>query len=251
MNSFWISEFKKTDEEWIKNLDDELCDEAMGFSIHLEKVTIIPYGSYTRHFGESYEDVTIRSAIVTLKTSDALLRALQTTKDNYDYSIPLEESEHQIDVLGFQFKGWLKKKKFDYEELEKEDPFANDMSKYCVCLGDTVDKTFDIKYSDDFKKAFYKGMEITSFLNWSNVSKHNKYSRFESEGSILEVNIDFLLTFLKTKNVAMIVECQIGRHFKEPDYKHSKSISNKIVKLYLIYPDGEVKTIRGRNYQIG
>jgi hypothetical protein len=248
---FWLSEFKKTDEEWVKNIDDEILDEAVGFSAQSEPNTIIPFGNHTRYFGEHYERIAIKSTIVTLKTSEALLRALQTTKDNYDYTIPLEEGEHQIDTPDFSMKGWLKVRKSEYEGLDIEDPFADRANRFCICLGDSLNDCLGIDYSDDFKTAFYKGVTVSSFKSWSNMSKYKRYDNLDSEGGILEVNIDFLLAFLKEKNVGMIVQCQVERQLEERDYKREDSKRNKIVKLYLICPDGEVKTLRGRHYKIG
>jgi hypothetical protein len=148
-------------------------------------------------------------------------------------------------------KGWLKEIKTGNEGLNKNDPFVNDVRRHCIYLGKVVNQFFDIDYSHDFKSAFYEGEQVSNFQNWRNISTGNKYSRFESEGSILEVNIDFLLAFLKKSNMAMIVECEVVRQLKDYDYERLKETSNKIVKLYLICPDGEVKTLRGRHYKIG
>jgi hypothetical protein len=249
---FWVSEFNNTDKKWLKNLKDDQCDKALGLLLAAPK-TIVPHGHYTRHFGKNYESVSICSAIVSLKTSESLLRALQTTDNSQDYSIPLEDegADYEIDAPNFSMKGWLKEIKIGNEGLNKNDPFVNDVRRYCIHLGDAVNQIFDIDYNDDFKSAFYKGEQVSDFQNWSNVSTGNKYSRFESEGSILEVNIDFLLVFLKKSNVAMIVECEVVRQLKDYDYERPKETSNKIVKLYLICPDGEVKTLRGRHFKIG
>ena len=49
--------------------------------------------------------MSIYSALVTPEKSEALLRALSTTKDLHDYAIPSAGSDMEIDTSGFELEG--------------------------------------------------------------------------------------------------------------------------------------------------
>lgn len=248
---FWTCNFSKFDEKWKNEIDETLYDKVIGLTLEDKIKNIAVYGGYTRYFGENYEGVTIRSAIVTTKSSQSLLRALQTAKDNHDYRIPLEDDDLEINKSNFTMIGWLKDISSEYEGLDKHDPFANEVGRNYIVLGKEVTKLFDITYNNYFKTTSFDGKIIASYQNWSNLTERKNYSKFESEGRLFKVDVEFLLKFLKKRDMSLILECSISRTLKEPDYDFSKRERKNNAKLYLIQPNGEVKTIRGRNYKIG
>ena len=163
----------------------------------------------------------------------------------------MEEDELQINEVDFQLLGWLKEVRSEYEGLDKNDPFANGVSKNYIVFGTEVEKFFDISYSKYFKVAFHNEKPVSFYQNWSNLTDYKNHSKFESEGCLLEIDVSFLLDFLQKRDVCLIVECAIRRHFKERDYNFKELDKKNDAKLYLIKSNGEVKTIRGRNYKIG
>jgi hypothetical protein len=247
---FWLSEFDKFDEKWRDVVGDKQYDDVLGFSSNSKINTIVPYGGYTRYFGENYEAVSINSAIVTPKTSEALLRALQTAKDNYDYRIPLEGDDLQIHEENFQLVGWLRQISSEYEGLDKNDPFANEIGKSYILFGNEVENVFEINYSKDYKLAYFDQEKVFEFQNWSDKTKHS-YSTHGSSGSILKIDSRFLISFLQKRKMHLLVECTISRYLKDRNYSYEKPERKNNAKLYLIKSNGEVKTIRGRNYKIG
>lgn len=244
---FWIPEYDKFDKNWKNNIDEKIYDDIIKLYSDNEINTIIPYGEYSRYFGKNSETITINSAIVSLKTAESLLRILQTSKSYYDYNIPLVNSDSEIKENDFKLLGWLERITSGKDTIEKNDPFAIELCKSYVLFGKKVKKHFDIKYSQNLKKAYLNEKKISTYQIWSNVTDKRSYDHFESEGYILNVDTKFILEFLKKENVCLIVECNINRRLE--DYTRDDKKNN--TKIYLIKPNGEIKTIRGRNYKIG
>jgi len=246
---FWISDVEKYNEKWRDGVKEDEYDEILGLKNDINLTTIVPYGGYTIYIGENYESASVNSAIVSPQSSEALLRALQTAKDSYDYRIPLEEDNLQINEDCFQLLGWLKEKRSDHSGLDKHDPFLYELNKNFILFGKEVEQHFEINYSKDFKKGFHQGVQVLSCQNWSNETNDNRYYKIKSSGFLLKVDIDFLLKFLKKNKMDLLIECTIRRFIKD-DYS-KEHIRKNNARLYLIKSNGEVKTIRGRNYTIG
>lgn len=248
---FWISEIEKFDENWRDNIEIQYYDDVL--ELHSEHTNnhLFAYGHYTRYFGENYESVSISSALVSIKTSESLLRSLQTAKDNYDYGIPLEDDEFQIKEGAFQLIGWLKEIRTEYEGLEKNDPFAYNGCTSYIRFGKEVEKLFAINYSENYKVAFLDGNPISTFQKWSNTSEDERYRKFESSGHLLEVNMAFLLKFLKNRRMTMIIECEITRHLRDSyiNYRDAERRNNS--QLYLLNSNGEIKSLGRRSFKIG
>ena len=152
---YWKSGIDKFDKEWRDNISDEFFDEKIGLISKEENKWLIVCGGTTKHIGVNEESMSVRSCLVSNKGADALLRALQTTKDSYDYAIPYEEVNYDdeysyddktIDENGFSLKGWLLDVRSEYEGLDKHDPIFNGTSKGFIKFGKTVHSHFDIEY---------------------------------------------------------------------------------------------------------
>ncbi|MCY1719232.1 NACHT domain-containing protein [Prolixibacteraceae bacterium Z1-6] len=247
---FWVKEFDNFDEDWKNNIDDNYYDKIVGYKAESEPIVIPVYGGYTRYFGENNESISIRSAIVTPQTSESLLRALQTAKDNLDFTIPLEDDELKTEEDKFKLIGWLKENHSEHDGLDQKDPFSRGESKSFIVLGNEVEKLHQIEYSMDYKHAFYKNENVFEYQNWSDENDRKHYDSFESSGAMAKIKVNFLLEFLKKRSMDLILGCTISRRLKERDYDSGLKRKNE-TKLFLIKTNGEVKTIRGINYKIG
>ncbi len=248
---FWLAEHSTFDENWRDNVEESNYDEVLGFTSDSILAYVPVHAEYTRYFGENYESISVRSAIVTPRTSESLLRALQTAKDNYDYRIPLENDDLQIEEDKFNLVGWLTQISSEHEGLDKNDPFTKGESRSYILLGKAVEKFFNIKYTKDFKCAYNKKEIVFEYQNWSDENDRKFYDSFESSGALTKVKCNFLLEFLRESGMNLILECTISRMLKERNYDFDRANRKNKAKLYLIKSNGEVKTIRGRNYKIG
>jgi hypothetical protein len=81
------------------------------------------WGRWTAISGRRQESVHICSALVSSDRSNALLNALQTTSNSRDYRIPDFDDDLQIDIDGFELKGWIEEQSRD-SRLDEYDPWA-------------------------------------------------------------------------------------------------------------------------------
>lgn len=263
-SQYWKSKIDKFDKDWRDNLADEYFDEKIGFINDDENKRLIVCGGTTKHIGVNEETMNIWSCLVSNKGADALLRALQTTKDSNDYAIPYEEVDYDeysyddktIDENGFSLKGWLLDVTSKYEGLDKHDPLFNGSSKGFIQFGKTVHSCFDIEYDVLYKKGYIENELICEYKNWNEISddeyENRKYnSNVLTSGSIFQVSSDFLIRFLKAEQKCLIIKCVIERQLEERIYRRNYDDNSNNVKLFLIKPDGTVKALRGRDYKIG
>lgn len=260
---YWKNDINKFDKEWRSSIPEEYFDEIIGFSNDDEKRLLTVYGGISRNVGVNEETVTILSCLVSNKGADALLRALQTTKDSYDYSIPFDDEgddddydKEAINQNGFSLKGWLIDVRSEFEALDSDDPFFNGTSKGYARFGNTVHEHFNIEYDNLFKHSYNENSLISIYENWNEISdeeyRRRKYNTdLETSGSILSVNSGFILNVLQAQQKSLIIRCVIERQLEEREYRKRYDDNRNHVKLYLIKPDGTVKTLRGRNYKIG
>ncbi|WP_420573638.1 ATP-binding protein [Kordia sp.] len=251
---YWVNEFDKFDEKWRDNIEEEKYDLEVGFGHYFNKNYLIVFRGGSRYFGENYESVSIRSALVSDKGSEALLRAFQTAKDHYDYAIPFESDEHRFEIkdFGFEYLGWLNNPTYEHEGLDLDDPFYRDVGKDYIVFGKCVLDLFDIDYDNFFKKAFFNSELISEYKHWNETTEYKYRDDVQSDGVELRVNISFILEFLKRINKCMIIECRIERQLEKRVYRMDRKeleIPNNI-KIYLIKQDGTVRTLRGRDYKI-
>lgn len=264
-SQYWENEIDKFDKEWRDNIADEYFDEKIGFISDEENKWLIVCGGTTKHIGVNEESMNVQSCLVSNKGGDALLRALQTTKDSYDYAIPYKEVNYDdeysydkktIDENGFSLKGWLLDVTSEYEGLDIHDPLFKGTSKGYLKFGKTTHSYFDIEYDTLYKKGYIEDELISKYKNWNEITdeeyqyrKHNK--NVLSSGSILQVSSDFLIRFLKAEQKSLIIKCVIERQLKDRKYRERYDDNRNNVKLFLIKPDGTVKTLRGRDYKVG
>jgi len=245
--------------KWRDNITDISLDKEIGLVDKKKEGTLKIYGGITRYIGMNYESVSIRSAIVSLRGADALQRALQTTIEYRDFLIPFEDDD-EIDCDGFVLKGWLTESKAGYEGLDKDDPLAVHTGQTMITPGalfKTMNKTTNRNHGKD---TYWNDKLVASYRNWNEITdseNRRSYddSLMESSGDILVINIESLLLFLKTINMCLIVECVMTRELQEKRSRYRKANNDddterEKIKIYLIQPDGKVKTLSGKSYKL-
>lgn len=204
-----------------------------------EGVTV--FAGWSNDFDNAQETLTLRSAMVSAKTAPALLRALYTVNNHYDYAVPTEGSEHEYDVPGFTFVGFVKLiSSENYRAFEKHDDFANDLPSQFVQLGDAFTAWSGAVVSADFRLTKTTDSTIAHFENWSNVHK-SRHEQVGSAGMRFLVNKNVLCQYLAAHDFCLLIECHIKRESKPRgdsswDYPHPKPT------LFLLYADGTIST---------
>ncbi|KIO54436.1 ATP-binding protein [Flavobacterium hibernum] len=267
-DSYWKNEFNTFDKQWCNSIHEEYFDKTVGLLDNKNNFLKV-FGGISKHIGTNEETITIRSCLVSNKGADALLRALQTSKDSYDYTLPFQEEEEEeeevddeqleedsINENGFVLQGWLREITSPYEGLDSHDPFFCNTLKGYISFGKSINSQFDLIYDDLFKTGHHKNRLISMYKNWNDISDVDSHYRkyndaVESSGTILEADGEFILKILKTVKKSLIVQCVVERQLEEREYTYRLDDNRAHVKLYLIKEDGTVKTLRGTDYKIG
>lgn len=259
-STYWKNLINKFDKEWRDTIDEEYFDESIGFINDVGERFLNMYGGINRNIGANEEIISVSSCMVSNKGADALLRALQSTKDSYDYSIPFDEDNEDdralIDENGFSLTGWVMDIRSEFDGLDTDDTYFNGTCKGYIKFGKTVHAHFNVEYDNLYKQGYLENRLISQFENWNEVSdeeyRYKKYNtNIETSGSVFKVDREFILSVLKAEQKCLIVKCVIDRQLEERKYRERYDDNRNRVKLYLIKPDGTVKTLRGRNYKIG
>jgi hypothetical protein len=248
---FWINSQGQIDRGWKDGVSEERYDKEIGLLGNSSIVELNLNGYYTNYYGKNYENVSISSALVSPTTSAALLRALQTSEDHHDYKIPLEEDSLIINHGDFQLLGWLKQEYNDAKGLESNNLLAGNIRAGYTRFGQEVHQLFDIEYDPTFHTAYYQKKCIATYQNWDNMTDYRGYDEVQSTGYLFTVDVEFLLKFLAQRNMYLIVECVVERYLDSDQYGYDDYKRENKAKLYLIKANGEVTTLRGRNYKIG
>ncbi len=204
-----------------------------------EGITV--YAGWSNDFDNASENLTLRSAMVSAKTAPALLRALYMVSDYYNYAVPTEDSEHEYDVPGFTFTGFVKLVYSEnYRALEKHDDFANDLPSHFVQLGDAFTAWSGGVLSADFRLTKTNQSTIAHFENWSNVHK-SRHQQVGGAGMRFSVNRDILCRYLAAHDFCLLIECHIKRESKPRDDSSGEHQPTKPT-LFLLHADGTIST---------
>ena len=206
-------------------------------------------GHIYRAHDKNTESVYVASALVDPEKATSLLRALQTCVDSFNYKIPDEGEDLEIDKDNFRLRGWINELSAEWGGIDEQDPTQ---AKLCKSIH-RVNKAFlnwaEAEISQDGRRTYLKNdpeTNIALFENWNDF-KHKRYEHgFKTEGNRLFVNIEYLLGFLADKQKCLILECQIRRSGE----KDGSGYYPGYAKLYLIQPDGKCKSLRS-NYKLG
>jgi hypothetical protein len=248
---YWKIEYPKFDKDWRDNIEEDKFDREIGLLDFYNENFIVPHSYVKRYMGENTESVYIRSALVSDKGSEALLRAFQSAKNHHDYAFPIEKesNDKEIDNLGFKYYSWIKynESKTEGRGLDKHDFLYEDIGYGMSCIGSEITELFGIQYSEDLKRGFFNDKLIMKSINWNNTTneRYRSSSLLESEGEVLEVDFDFILKLLQKTNRNMIIKCQIEKQLQKREYNYKDDKRSwEHVKLYLLKSDGTYKTLR-------
>ena len=191
------------------------------------------------------QSVHVRSALVSPDRSMALLRALSTAKDPYDYQIPSSNTESQIDRAGFMLKGWIDNRGGDVDWDGKDHWSGGVGYPPPTPAAETVELM--ALETDADKRVWYDGAKtpVMSSQIWGCLEVRNQDHNPE-RGERLQASLDFVKEMLGKVNYDLIVEVQIERRRHYRRYESRQDDDERIptaAKLYLVTADGRVTTL--------
>jgi len=170
-------------------------------------------GYWTKRLARREESIHVSSALVSPARSAALLRALHCTSNPHDYRIPDADDDLQIDVDGFQLKGWLINRTHS-SGLDEHDPWAGAIRYPPPAPAAFVTDLMNLDSDSERRGWHVKGDHAC--IAWSQVWGHfqekDDDENGDESGSRFQASFEFMLALLRQLRMDLIVKVEIERH---------------------------------------
>lgn len=244
----WIALPK--DDKWYTNLTIENFFSCLK-EVDGDDVWLNIKGGWTEKHAERTETYSISSALVSPATADALLRALSTCIDTYDYKLPnYREKDMEIHTGDFCLKGWIPDNSISVR-LDESDPYAEKVSYPPYTLGGYIIKHLDMSSTDDGRYWRYnKSKEIAlKYATWSS-NRERIDDDPDQSGTRLKANVSFLKHLCKTLKCNLIIDVGIGREISSRYDRENRKYTRPQHVIYILSEDGKLKNT-DTSYNLG
>lgn len=243
----WISEEKKDAWETEITEDDFLnCLQSEADGI----LWINVKGSWHEKDNKKKETIFISTALVSINSSDALLRALATCSDPHDYKLPdFDEGEMEIESDIFQLKGWINEH-HNSKQLDELDPYADGIDYPPYSLGITIVEQMGLSVDFDEKnwQLIHSAENVLSCETWSS-HRIGQNEEPDQSGMKLKAKLSFLKELCSTLGCNLIFKVGIERDISYQYDREKKEYAKTQYKIFILSADGKFRTT-GTNYQL-
>ncbi|MBS1595814.1 MAG: ATP-binding protein [Bacteroidetes bacterium] len=244
----WIGQAKT--ESWQTEIKDEVFFNAIG-ETPCDSEWINICGNWSEKSDERTEIVTVSTALVSTETSDALLRALSTVSDPYDYKIPsYQEIDIEIESGKFNLRGWIKERSYR-TGLDQLDPYAESISYAPYNIGDSFIEDLSLSVDDERKSWHEENSGEICLMSTSWLShKEKRDEDADQSGSRLRAKLTFLKMLCKKYNCDIIFDIGVRRDIS---YKYDRSNREWVGpkhKIFILSANGKLRTTN-ESYQLG
>ena len=246
---YWEADSTASRPEWI----DDISESDFRAELSPEDTSdyvVIECSTFRRLTGRD-ETVSVSSALVAPATARALLRALQTMDDNWDFRLPDQgEEEFEIDEPPFRLLGWLYRRETD-GGIDVKDPFRSDPVGVTSSPGPMVVKTCGLRretdghpswFGDDVQQAMFQ------YETWGGREGADD-SSFWVGGHRLLAHRAQLLDFLRVAALDLVVEVEVtrrGREGRRSAGEEGIEPYGRHFRLYLLDSHGNLEIAEGR-----
>ncbi len=244
----WIGEERKNnwqssivEEDFLNCLKD---NDSKNFWINVK-------GGWSEKKDERTETFTISSALVSRCSSDALLKALATCDDPYDYKLPyFGEDDMEIDSDMFTLKGWINERSSS-KGVDEFDPYADHVDYPPYSLGNMIEEKLGLIVSEDNKFWQIAGSNEIALIceTWSSY-RESKDEEPNQSGMRLNANLPFLKQLCKILDCDMIFDVGINREISTRYSSEKREYSKPKHKIFILSADGKLRTT-DTDYQLG
>lgn len=250
----WVQD-PRQDIVWLRtSRAGEFIDE-LGLGKEGRPSWIVVGGRYDVQFPKRELTVAISSALVSPGIASALVRALQTARSPYDFRIPTEKDEAQIDEGRYRLIGWLAENRYDMS-FDERDPLRHEARPLPRMPGRAVSNTFPLSRLEGPRTHWVAAEnEQPSFVGevWSDLSAREYDDRLPratgSNGWRLWMRTRDLQSFLERQGLDLIYEVQVTRQTRS-EYSHSydsdKNKQKTFDRILLCRRDGQIEGATGR-----
>ncbi len=226
---YWEQDLS-TVNEWVLRVD-EVDHRAELF--HDDRPDYIVIDSIVeRRMKDRYETSRVSSALVGPSTAGALVRALQTMNDSWDYKLPAEGEDFEIGVGEYSLLGWIYESYHD-NGIDDNDTRRGHASAIKARPGKLVIETCGLRRHSNSAKWISDLHPAPMFIYevWGEDEKDDE--RYRSDiavcGHRLLVNKQQLQDFLIGAEMDLIVEVEVSRRGRE-DREYTGEKENKVAE---------------------
>jgi hypothetical protein len=206
------------------------------------------WGYWTEADDRREQSTSIHSALVAPDKSEALLRALASTKNVHDYAIPSADSDMEIDEAGFELKGWIADRDSE-RKLDRFDRWAGGITfppprpARFIVDGMRLHTDSDLRMWSDQSESWVMESQV-----WGHYDEARRYESGNPEkGGRLQVSASFVASMLTELDRDLIIEVQIERHRRHQPYESGERDDDERIettaKLYLLGRDGKCRSL--------
>jgi len=231
----------RTDAGWVLNAGREDFLEEIGILASGPPDWLVVEGHHTTRFAKREVNVRINTALVSSGTALPLVRALQTASNPYDFRIPDEGDDLEVDAPPYRLLGWIAHIETD-TRFDDRDPCRHEVHQVSVRPGKELAEIFGLVpatkgvYTWTAKRT---GQALLRYEAWSDESpsEDDRYvRRTRSDGWRLWVHAEMLSSYLLHKKMDLICRVQIDRKLRS-EYGQSydsqaKSKTHKKIVLF-------------------
>jgi energy-coupling factor transporter ATP-binding protein EcfA2 len=235
-------------DEWVSEVgDDEFLAELFSNG---QLVVAAGFETRSRRFVES---VRVATALVSPRTAAALVRALQTVPDSYDYKIPAADDDLEILVPPYELVGWLTDKG-EETGIDEQDVFAHGIRSTVVAPSPPVTNMLNL--GPEVQGLWYgrTGTAALRYYTWADEpgDERNNQLRYDerirSSGWRLTIDRIALRELLKKAAADLIVEVEVTRRNKgyEPRFdEEEERKEERFDRVFLLRRDGSFEAAEG------
>lgn len=200
------------------------------------------------------ETTSVSSALVQPETGGSLLRTLQTMDDAWDYKLPDEGEDHEIDEAPFRLLGWLRSPSRD-NGIDDKDPFRGYASIITAHPGTRVVSSCELTRDEAGRPRWSRSnaeLPMFVFEAWGEREKDDeRHTRgFAAAGCRLLAHKEQLLAFLRSQELDLIVEVEVNRRGREgrrySGEEEKKTPEGRYDRLYRLDSHGAFEVAEGR-----
>ncbi len=249
----WLAPQVKID-NWVDGAKDDDFLLELGL-VNNNDMLIVQSSHYTqsRTFSQS---VRVRSAFVSRSTAGALVRALQTIANSWDYKIPDSGDMLEIDEPPYRLLGWLD----DVDHgtgIDEHDPLRNGVRDIECRPTRRITKAMKLKFlrgdqpmwTDQHGRGTVFLYDVWSEFPHSEGDERYWYEEMvRSSGWRLLAHKAALRSLLRQMNFDLIVEVEITRRnrpYGDSRYYKEKTKEAIFDKVILLKKDGEIEAAEG------
>ncbi len=199
------------------------------------------------------ERVQINTGLVSPETAHALVRALQTTKSQYLYFIPPENSESEINEADYSLSGWLSNIDGD-TRFDSKDPYCHNINLPRGLPGEGIVSCLDLQQRTSLPSInwFREDSEMPSVIyeTWGDSDRNGTYqyrpkNAVEYFGYRTLIRKDEMVKFMRIKEEDLIVQVGVTRYDKpreEPRYDTEGRNRAIFDRVFVLRREGDIES---------